>query len=189
MTVLAYTRVVENVAQNESFVLSKVTPASKVPPFDGTVMKMSRHGLAFGITGILWGNPSVTGVFSSQSVSDTKFICFLRWMDGKNACCLRSPSMAWVLNNMSMMQNALWCTASVWPGAVLEVQGKYTAIATSHKPQLMSSNVVWAQSGDYMAKKLSLTIKIWGKYHFDLIPNHNNMITTKFCTCCDVKVP
>ena len=28
-------RVAENVAQNESFVLSKVTPASKVPPFDG----------------------------------------------------------------------------------------------------------------------------------------------------------
>ena len=29
-------QVAENVAQNESFVLSKVTPASKVPPFDGT---------------------------------------------------------------------------------------------------------------------------------------------------------
>ena len=29
-------QVAENVAQNESFVLSKVTQASKVPPFDGT---------------------------------------------------------------------------------------------------------------------------------------------------------
>ena len=29
--------VAENDAQNESFVMSKVTPASKVPPFDGTV--------------------------------------------------------------------------------------------------------------------------------------------------------
>ena len=29
-------QVAENVAQNESFVLSKVTPASKVPPFDGS---------------------------------------------------------------------------------------------------------------------------------------------------------
>ena len=28
-------QVAENVAQNESFVLSKVTPASKVPQFDG----------------------------------------------------------------------------------------------------------------------------------------------------------
>ena len=30
-------QVAENVVQNESFVLSKVTPASKVPPFDGTL--------------------------------------------------------------------------------------------------------------------------------------------------------
>ena len=29
-------QVAENVSQNESFVMSKVTPASKVPPFDGT---------------------------------------------------------------------------------------------------------------------------------------------------------
>ena len=29
-------QVAANVAKNESFVLSKVTPASKVPPFDGT---------------------------------------------------------------------------------------------------------------------------------------------------------
>ena len=28
-------QVAENVAQYENFVLSKVTPASKVPPFDG----------------------------------------------------------------------------------------------------------------------------------------------------------
>ena len=28
-------QVAENVAQSENFVLSKVTPASKVPPFDG----------------------------------------------------------------------------------------------------------------------------------------------------------
>ena len=29
-------QVAENVAQNESFVLSKITPASKVPPFHST---------------------------------------------------------------------------------------------------------------------------------------------------------
>ena len=32
-------QVAENVAQNESFVLSKVTPASKVTPFDGNSLK------------------------------------------------------------------------------------------------------------------------------------------------------
>ena len=75
-------QVAENVAQNESFVLSKVTPASKVPPFEGNI-----HGVKLGMS-----------CYNCDQVRSVGFCCHsaLRlWQRPQDWTCLHVPS--WIL--------------------------------------------------------------------------------------------